>query len=176
MTTGTATTNLKWHERARQAAENLGVSFAVSLVVSGVVAGIIGNHFESRLENSKERVAILVDTKQKFDETHNELLARVAVYANEVWARQRPIEKDKILETIIKAQAQLLELKRQIGNDDDPLIVVYGDDLVKLQEELDVVSKPEDLRPVYASVLKLLDEHDKIAAEITTLAKVKPSV
>ena len=168
----TATAKPKLHERLRNLAEYVGLTFVVSLVVSGIVSGIITSHFESRLENNKQVVARLEEAKDKFDHSHNDLIAQIGIFANDIWAKRRASNKLKIQETIFNAQSQLIELKREMGDENDIAISAYQSELNVLMGELDGVTNPNDLGPIYEAVKSLLKAHDAIAVEVDAKAKV----
>jgi len=151
---------------------DIAADLAVSVVAAGIVSGLATVYFESRLENSKDRVASLMQSEQRFDASHNEVIAQIGIYTNKLLTTGNAPDKDKTLAAIIDAQSQLLELKSELSHEDYIVIAKYAAELNRLLNSLNAVSKPTDLNPLLTSVQRLLKDHKEIAQRVRMASNV----
>lgn len=142
------------------------------VLVAAVISGGFTVYFESRLENSREIASSLEDSQQKFDVSHNQVIAKVGLYTNELLDGHSKAKKEDILTAIINAQSQLLELRAHLDKADYASIAAYGAQLNNLSEAVNTAAKGNDLKPVFVAVQALLIEHDDLSERARKRAKV----
>jgi vacuolar-type H+-ATPase subunit F/Vma7 len=148
------------------------VRVITDVLVAAVISGGFTVYFESRLENSREAADAIHDSEQKFDASHNEVVAKVGLYTNELLDGRRKPDKEKILTAIINAQSQLIELRSHLREQDYAAIAIYGHQLNTLSDAVNTSKQASDLKPVYVAVQKLLEDHEDVSDRVRRRIKV----
>ena len=149
-------------KKLRAFAENALIAAVVSAIISG--ASVVW--LESRLENSKERVAAIVHQKDHFEASHSDVFAQLGLYTGRVFDKGQAGDRDKLQAAITKTQIELTKLRDELPRSDVASVGEYSDELDKLSKHLRNVKGPNDLGPVYVSAQRILELHDKLSEKI----------
>jgi hypothetical protein len=152
-----------WYKHAW---ENFGVSAAVSLFVSAVVSALAITFFEARLENSKNRVEMIIHQKDQFDNAQMKVLTEIGLYTARVFNHKDVTNREAIEGAIIAAQLQTNSLSEEVGPSEQKLLAQYGDDLEVLRTKIQAVKAPDDLGPVFVAAQTMLKKRDEVGEKV----------
>ena len=136
------------------------------LVISLVVSALVSSYFEGRLENSKNRVAMVMHQKDEFDSSQNNLVTELGLYTGRVLDSRDPKKREKLDAAIVAAQQQVHNLANELGDKDSELLTAYANQLETMRKQLEEVSGPRDLAPIYISAQEILKLHDKVGEQV----------
>jgi hypothetical protein len=144
----------------------------VSVIAAAAVSALFLYYFEVRLENSKNRVATLMASEERFDAAHNDVVVQFGIYSNELFVRNDSGQKAKFLDAVITTQLELLDLRQHMGDKDIPALSKYADVLAKLRDEIRPVNNQRDLGPALRTVQNLLAAHKNVTDTVETKTKI----
>lgn len=156
-----------WSARLKRLAGNFGVSALTAIIVSGLVTA----WFETRLENSKQRVMSVFQKKEQFDSSQSAIFAQLALYTDVLFKMQDNADssaanKDELRKAIINTQFQLERLKAELKNHESAVLGRYAEELDRLSTAVRRVEAKKDLAPVYVSAQKILALHDEVSERL----------
>lgn len=152
-----------WYKHAW---ENFGISAAVSVLVSAVVSALALTFFEGRLENSKNRVEMIIHQKDQFDNAQMKVLTEIGLYTARVFDHKDITNREAIEGAIIAAQLQTNSLSEEVGPGDQKILTQYADDLEDLRKKIQAVKAPDDLGPVFVAAQAMLKRRDEVGEKV----------
>jgi len=96
-----------WYSRWKPLIE----SAFISAITAAAVSGLSTVWFESRLENSKERVSSIIRSKDQFDASQNNVLAQLGLYTGKLFDNAGPANKEQLQTAIVTTQIQINRLR-----------------------------------------------------------------
>jgi hypothetical protein len=154
--------------RFKELAENFGVSAFAGILMAGMVTA----YFESRLENSKERVTSIIKQKDQVDTLQSDVFAQLGLYTGKVFEKGDTSDKEKLESAIIATQIQLNRLKSALPPEDQSLVSNYESELTNLQRHLRDIKTQNDLGPIFVSAQKILELHDAMSDRVRSNLEV----
>jgi hypothetical protein len=149
-------------------AKSVGLPALVSVFVSTLVS--IG--FQARLENSKNRVDVIMHQREAFDSAQNNLFIELGRYTAHVLDNNSDKSIDQLSAAIVTAQLQAHSLANELDSPIRLVINRYSDELSVLRNRITNVHTAGELGPVYASAQELLKLHDNIAETVSKTVSV----
>jgi hypothetical protein len=159
-------------ETRRQKIGRLLQDIFVSVIAAAVVAGLFSYYTAVQLENSKDRVMVLIASEQRFDAAHSDVVVQYGLYANELFVRNDSKQKTKFLQAVITTQLELLNLRQHMGNTDIRELSEYSEELSKLRNIVASVQTENQMGPAHIAVQKLLAAHGRITVAVEQRAKI----
>ncbi len=147
----------------------------VAAVVSALVSGLCIVWLESRLENSKQHVAAIIQQKDKFESAQSNIFSQLGLYTGKLFEKPDQANKDPLQSAIIATLLQVSNLKNELPRSDHDVLDKYANDLEKLSKQVREVKTANDLGPIYASAQTLLELHDQIDERINANLEVSIS-
>lgn len=158
----------------RRILENALVPALVSIVMSGLVSAAFLVFFESRLENSKEKVATVARQNDQFNNAQSKVFAQLSIYTGKLFDAGEVENKDKenLQTAIIDSQLQVARLRNELRKSGQKPLIEYSEQLDKLSTSLRKVKAKNDLKPILESAQRILELHDEVAEEIRNNSEV----
>lgn len=144
----------------------------VSAVVSAIVSGVCIVSLESRLENSKEYVAEILQQKDNFITAQSNVFSQIGLYTGRLFVKPRDANKEPLQSAIVSLLFQTDNLRDELPKADRDVLNQYADELENMSKEIRDVQTPDDLGPLYASAQKLLQLRDQIDERVSNNSEI----
>jgi hypothetical protein len=154
--------------RLWRGAKAIGVPALVSVFISTLVS--IG--FQVRLENSKNRVELIIHEREAFDNAQSTLFIELGRYTSQVLDSHNEKNIENLNAAIVTAQLQAHSLSNELNEPVSIILKQYSDELSVLQNKISDVKNSSDLGPVYSSAQELLKLHDNVAETVSKTVSV----
>jgi len=161
---------VSWVTRSMAKLKSIGLLVgALSFIISGLTSGGISYYFSVKLEQRKELVSTLNESRATLSRTTSSVVSDVAVFTRDCLEKKK-CQKDPVIKSITNAQLVLLSTRKTL-QPDDQFVSEYSSELSYLYDQVNRVNGLYDLKPFFESVPRLLSLSESIDEQLNNIIK-----